>query len=329
MKLYFTSFSQDGSMDGCVRHQVANQFEHAEPQDCDYVGLVITYTDSWKFNRDEYESLKHKPFVIFDYTEYGWEHTSVNHFYGYNTNEFSFKFNNTEYLALDEAIKNANVKCYFKRELPKGASSPFNTFPAEYPCILPQEDPVSFESYNARAIAIFFNWGWSNPSRPNLHGALYSMAHELGYTIVSHRDLLAGMQSDHPGAFLVLSQFIPHYARMGMDEILHLQRSSKISVSLNGCGVKCFRNAESPINSVMAIQENSLEWTSEWNETNSIILPNKENGMIDERESIKKMISILKQPEELYQKYLAGVENNRIYQAANYANELRTRIASN
>ena len=166
-------------MDGCVRHQVANQFEHAEPQNCDYVGLVITYTDSWKFNRDEYESVKHKPFVIFDYTEYGWEHTSVNHFYGYNTNEFSFKFNNTEYLALDEAIKNANVKCYFKRELPKGANSPFNTFPAEYPCILPQEDPVSFESYNARAIAIFFNWGWSNPSRPNLHGALYSMAQSL------------------------------------------------------------------------------------------------------------------------------------------------------
>ena len=201
--------------------------------------------------------------------------------------------------------------------------------PIEYPCIWDYEPPVSFEAYNNRAISIFFNWGWSNPSRANLHGALYATAHDLGYTIVSHRDHLAGMQNDHPTAKLVLAQFVPHYARISIDEILHLQRSSKISISINGCGVKFFRSAESPINSLMAIQENCLEWTSEWNDTNSIVLPNKENGMIDEVASIKKMINALNSPEELYSRYLKGVENNNRYNKQIYANELRRRIASN
>ena len=79
----------------------------------------------------------------------------------------------------------------------------------------------------------------------------------------------------------------------------------------------------------MAIQENCLEWTSEWNDTNSIVLPNKENGMIDEVASIKKMINALNSPEELYSRYLKGVENNNRYNKQIYANELRRRIASN
>ena len=96
MKLYFTSLSLDGSIDGCVKDQIASQFENSSSQECDYVGLVITYTPSWTYNAEEFERIKDKPFVIFDYTEYGWEESDIHHFYGFNTRSYAEKFKNKE-----------------------------------------------------------------------------------------------------------------------------------------------------------------------------------------------------------------------------------------
>lgn len=328
MKFYFTSLSKNGELDGCLDHHVCTQFERVSPQDAEYVGLVITHTNSYVFDKDQFDLIKNKKVVIFDYVEYGWQITNLNHFYGQNTQKHERLIINKEYLLLDEAIKSLQVVCYFKRELPKDFTSKYNTYPAEYVCIQPIEEPVSFEAFNGRAISIFFNWGLSNPNRLKLHGALYSLSHEYGYSIVSARNHLEGCQKDNPENLLVFSQFAPHYARTSMEEVLHLQRSSKISISLNGCGVKCFRNAESPINSVMAIQQNTLAWTSEWDDTNAIVLPNKKDGMIDEQASITKMLDILKNPENLYARYIKCIENNKIYTQQNYCNELRRRIAS-
>ena len=72
MKLYFTSLSLDGSIDGCVKDQIASQFENSSSQECDYVGLVITYTPSWTYNAEEFERIKEfsigkeTPYLILD-----------------------------------------------------------------------------------------------------------------------------------------------------------------------------------------------------------------------------------------------------------------------
>ena len=76
----------------------------------------------------------------------------------------------------------------------------------------------------------------------------------------------------------------------------------------------------------MALQENELEWTYEWNETNSISLPNeKDSPIIDCRRSIEKLIFLLRES-NLYNRYVKGVENNRLYKQKTYINELLKRI---
>ena len=55
--------------------------------------------------------------------------------------------------------------------------------------------------------------------------------------------------------------FTPHYARKHYSEVIKVQQMSKISVSLPGCGIKCFRSNESNVGSIMALVEDNLAWT--------------------------------------------------------------------
>ena len=128
-----------------------------------------------------------------------------------------------------------------------------------------------------------------------------------------------------------------------MNDILHAQSMSKISVSLNGCGVKCFRHSESPVNSLMALQDNVLEWTYPWTEENSILLPPKRHSSsnilpgqlnsdltewenLDTVLSIRMLIRLLNNPRHIYSKYVLGVENCRKYLLKNYIPYLKSII---
>lgn len=329
MNFYLTTLDIEGKIDGTVKDQIFTQLNACNIDKADYVALAITHIKGWEFDSKEFERIKHKPFVVFDFTEYGQDVKSLAHIYGENTESYLYRFEEKNFIDLDKALKQVNIKCYFKRELPQNII--INTYYPIYPIEYPALDYCNYnvdtlEEYNNRPIDIFFNWGWSNVSRPKLHAAFYELAEQFNYRIISNHLHLVNEKKENPNGLMVFSSYTPHHSRMDMNSILEIQKISKISVSLNGCGVKCFRHSESPVNSLMALQENELEWTYEWNETNSISLPNeKDSPIIDCRRSIEKLIFLLRES-NLYDRYVKGVENNKLYKQKTYINELLKRI---
>jgi hypothetical protein len=98
---------------------------------------------------------------------------------------------------------------------------------------------------------------------------------------------------------------------------------AKISISMNGAGRKCFRSAEASYNSVMALQENNLEWSSPWiNGANCIELPNKPDSvLIDENKAYGRLMHYLDSPKYLYGMYLQGIDNWKSYEVGKYSTE--------
>jgi hypothetical protein len=330
MKFYVTALDVNSKVDNCIRDQIFPFLDISSIDDADYVVLAITYISDWEFDAQEFEKIKHKPFVIFDYIEYGHEVYENNHLFGINTNDYIKYFESKNLMDLDRALSQVEIKCYFKRELSLSLNEKdiyFPVYPIEYPVLNYGEFSVDTEEkYNKRPIDIFFNWGWSNPSRADLHGSFYSLAEKFKYSVVSDHTQISKEKKDHPNRPIIYTSFTPHHSRLHMIDLLQIQRFAKISISLNGAGIKCFRHGESSINSLMALQENNMKWTYEWNNNNSIILPNKKNShIIDSESSISIMLDLLNSS-NLYDRYVNCVNNNKFYNQKQYINELLRRI---
>jgi hypothetical protein len=55
---------------------------------------------------------------------------------------------------------------------------------------------------------------------------------------------------------------IPHYSRIDISELMKINALSKLSVSLPGCGLKCFRSTGvSIVNSIIVLPEDNLSYS--------------------------------------------------------------------
>jgi hypothetical protein len=119
--------------------------------------------------------------------------------------------------------------------------------------------------------------------------------------------------------------WVPEYLRMSFERMMDIYRDTKISISLWGCGQKCYRDIEACFNSVVAIQEPTQTWSHPWIDgKNCIILPNRKRGnlhFIDEDESIRRINHYLEQPYKLYEIYLEGMKQCAKYRADYYLTE--------
>lgn len=326
MKFYPTTLGINIKVDNVLVSHFFEQLNISSIEESDYIALFITNINKWELDINEFNLIKEKPFVIFDYCEYGHDVKSIPHFFGENTELYLNKLHEKKFIDLDNALKSVKIKCYFKRELPKNVSikTYYPIYPIEYPSYSESNDYKidSFEQYNKRPIDIFFNWGWSNPSRPKLHASFYDLAEKFNYRIISNHLHLVNEKKENPKSIFVYSSYAPHHSRLDISSIMKFQKISKISISLNGSGIKCFRHSESSVNSLMAIQENDLKWTYEWNDENAIVLPNISNSeLIDSEKSIEKMISLIND-KNIYDRYLNCVKTNIIYNKKTYINEL-------
>ena len=87
-------------------------------------------------------------------------------------------------------------------------------------------------------------------------------------------------------------------------------RQSKITISMPGCGVKCFRHGENCQDAIMAFPIDSLAWSYPWTEQNSIrFIP---FGAF--AGSIHRSI----ENSNLYELYCAATENGRNYRPETY-----------
>jgi hypothetical protein len=299
--------------------------------ECDVVIMPITYQDNYIADEELMLAIENsgKKIIIVDFVEYGWDVKDPYHLFGVSTGQWHNKFQNKEYFKLDDFIyrNRDKVAVYFKREFVKASAfnAPFKVLPVEYPGVvtLPEYNQhQSFEEFNNRPIDVLMVWGLSNPSRPLLHGEFVKQSALNGQHLVSNLDHVTICQKRGDKRMVVMAH-VPDFARESIYKVLHIQSLAKISISLSGAGVKCFRSAESPYNSIMAIQENKLAWSYPWLDgENCIELPNRNDSvLIDEHKSYDKIMKHLNLPEQLYDMYLAGVENWKNYEVNKYSSD--------
>jgi hypothetical protein len=275
-----------------------------------------TYPD-YTFNEDLYRLDK---WVLVDFGELGANRWDMKHtfLWGKNGDDY-LNINKNEWAKFNEFVRNKPPVVYFKRELLSkdfGGNVHPISFPGYWAC------PVQTkQEFDARPIDVFNSWGYSHELRRMLHGEIFINAVRRNRTVIDNYAHLEQELRDHRKKWV--SVITPHYARMPMSRILEFQGQSKLSMSLPGAGITCFRHTEACVNSVMVMRDDKLKWSYGWtHNVNCIKFPVGEDmdsirGMNGAKEAIESCEEALQNP-ELYDIYLAGVETCEKYQIKNY-----------
>lgn len=274
--------------------------------------VLVSWDGEFEFNE---ELNRLDKYILFDFMEHGWDAKLEDIFlFGQGCRD---KFsNNTEWGKLDEFVSRKPPLLYFKRELP-GTLYSGNVLPVEYPAWQPIPDIDAEDRFNHRPIEVFFNWGLSNPARPELHGDIWKEMNRGGYIVCDNFYNISGFLQNESNPHKWVTINTPHYARFQIENILNINGLSKLSVCMFGAGRKCFRHTESPSNSVMILPYDTMAWTFAWKSgVNCIRL----DGINSTR-----ILDATKRS-DLYEIYKAGVETCRKYYLPNYVRHLENII---
>lgn len=267
-----------------------------------------------------------KDYILICFTEYNWDWDRKNtHKWGVNTKDFSSLFPSDEWNKFDDFVAKNPPKLTLKRELLKKDKSS-TLLPIEYPNWVEKQPIQTKEQFNSRLIEVFFYWGHSHECRRQLHGNIWLNSSVSGYSVCDNLYYFENFMKEEKGSKWVTFN-MPHYGRTDIKNLMMINANSKLSVSLPGAGVKCFRSTgESPINSVMVCQEDTLAWTFDWVDGfNCIKVPN--DGSIESIRGIgvSTEIPVLENSlkrDDLYDIYLNGVETADKYYCPNYISYL-------
>lgn len=308
MKFHIISPDERSTIDHVLKNQMLDFLPQASEHECDVVGIPISYFPNYVFNK-RILSIR-KPVVFFDMTEYGWNYNQQDeNVLGCGCVRQYSHIATDEWEKLDNFVRDHPPLIQFKRELKATDKSP-TLMPVEHLCYL---DPLPIQSeaeYEARPIEVSHVWGYSHPARANLHADIFkAMAtHDIG--VISELNHLDGYFKN-PSSRTWTAIFKPWYGRSPMPEIMSVNVKSKISVSLPGAGVKCFRSAaESPVGSLMALHEDAYAWSYPWEHgVNCIRLrPGFE---------FEDLLAATRRP-DLYELYLACQDNVDKYRSRKY-----------
>lgn len=244
---------KNGQIDGTVKRIL-------DPIQTDKVLVPITRLNDYVFNEKLYDL---KEWILVDYFEYGANHwdRKETHFWGKNTEQFSYVPKTEEWEKFDKFCKDNPPTKILKRELLKKDVTD-NVFPVEYPSFYIVPDPQTKEEYEKRPIEVFHFWGHSHEIRRAFHGGCFILAAQTGIGVVDNIDYIDRSIGEYKRLWVTVNT--PHFARRPMEQILAINGMSKLSVSFEGAGVKCFRHAEASLNSLMVMREDNLAWGYEW-----------------------------------------------------------------
>lgn len=267
-----------------------------------------------------------KDYILICFTEYNWDwDRRITHQWGVNTNEFIELFQGIEWEKFDDFVCKNSPKLIFKRELLKKDKSDL-LFPIEYPNWVSKQPTQSKQEFDKRLIDVFFYWGHSHECRIQLHGNIWLNSSVSGYSVCDNLYYFENFMKEEKGRKWVTFN-MPHYGRTDIKNLMMINANAKLSVSLPGAGIKCFRSTgESPVNSVMVCQEDPLAWTFDWVDGyNCIKVPN--DNSIESIKGVGKSpeIPVLEKSlkrDDLYDIYLNGVETADKYYYPNYISHL-------
>lgn len=340
MKLILTSFDKtDGGKitDGLYRNSFIPEIEkrhslieHYDASDIETSDAIIFFR-SWRkdfvFDKALFQLCKRKPFLVFDYAEYGpdsmcnEEYLTAWDIIGVRVDEFFSSKWTEEHHKLMNGFFDCSIKAYFKRELSHvvyNSRQNLNLYPLDYfTHNMPEEIPLTEEDFYKRPLDLFFNWGLSNPERCKFHGKIMTEIERFGHNIflsmAQYKDSLAS-KKDH-GILLLRSEYCE---RINPAEI---QKQARLVVDLFGCGMKCFRNYESAVDSASIKQDPSIlvrafPWTDR---KNCIVLPTTLNrlNMDDAIDILYEFIRGGRQ-HELYPIYKESIQHVKKYDSKYY-----------
>lgn len=276
--------------------------------------VLVAWTEDFKFNEELFGV---KDYILCCFCEYGHDfdlNESGTHVWGQNSEKFP-RYYNGDWVKFDNWVRNNPPKIVFKREL-LAKNVTRGTFPIEYPCLIEPQHIYSKEDFNAKPINLFHYWGRSNESRIRMQGEIWLHAFNKGFQVCDNIYYVDNYLKEEKGEKWV-SLWIPHWARIDINQLMFINSFSKLSLSLPGAGFKCFRTGEVPVNSVMVMHKNDFAFTYDWDETNCIL--------VELGKEIEGIEAALKR-DDLYDIYLRGVENIDKYRIGNYTNRLKSII---
>jgi len=257
MKLLVISPDASGTIDGTLHYHVLAHLPTTEGMAaCDAVVVPIAYHGDYRFNPGLL-AIK-KPVILLDYLEMGWDAGDKENVLGRGALKQFGHLASEEWSKLDAWVRDHPPVLTLKRELHQRDVS-YTIQPAEFPCLRPLPPLQSKAEYDARPIEVFFSWGLSHPSRQRLHGDIFRNAHDSGIHVVD-----GWHQDGHFEKRTWATIHSPWYARQPIDVVDTWNSRAKISVSLPGAGQKCFRSAEAPRGSIMALQDDMMAWSYPW-----------------------------------------------------------------
>ncbi len=313
MNFFIQSADDKMRIDGSIQSNILDHFHYivSSPAKADVCLVPISFFHDYKFNPRLWD-ISDKPWVMIDFLEYEWcyfNEKNETHLFGKNTNDC--RWLNPNWEPLDEWVRNHPPILYFKRELlEKDASDTVK--PVEWPAYLPDMPMQSEEEFNNRPLEVFSNWGFSHPSRPTLHSKIFEgMNHGIG--VISEASQFEPYLRDHPHARTWMSVFCPWFSRVPIADLSFYQRRAKLTVALHGCGKKCFRHSEAPVESIMALQEDRLAWSFPWVHGENCIRLRNGHEFEDLNEATKR--------DDLYRIYRSSQETIARYRGGAYVRD--------
>lgn len=281
---------------------------------------INVFTD-YEFNAELYNLDK---WVLVDFSELGANQWDLREtlIWGKNSELFNYS-KGEEWQKFDQFVKEKPPIGIFKRELLKKDKTE-NILPINFPCYWQIPPPNSKTDFENRKLDVFNVWGYSHELRRMFHGECFVNAVKNNKCIIDSFSNLEHELSDNRKKWL--SVFTPHYARQDMNYVLGIQAMSKLSVSLPGAGVHCFRHSESPINSVMVMRDDPIAYSFEWKHNFNCIKFSvgtdieSIRGLNGAKEIFEAIEEALQNP-NLYDIYLEGIKNCEKYRIDKYCTE--------
>ena len=306
MKLHIISADGRGQIDPTMHRSILLQIPGmtSSLQDADAVIVPVSHFQDYTFNSRLREI--RVPVILLDMMEYYGRSSAVEtHFFGVNHDAAINISHSDEWRHFHEWVRENPPVLYFKREL-LSADVSDRRIPIEWPCVLPawQEEPkVNFDT---RPFEVFYNWGYSNGLRPRLAGEILCLMADGKIEVVSSFDHVDAAM--HKSNRRWISIHSPHTHRAHIDQIMLRQAQSKMSVSMPGAGVKCFRSAEHIVHTVPVKLKDELAWSFPWihGENCLEMQPGDMGGQLDEFTRRSDLHSIYLGSRELADRYREG-----------------------
>lgn len=269
--------------------------------------VMVSWVDGFIFNE---ELLNIKEWVCVCYCEYGWDFKITNsHIWG-KTVDNSMRYSGAEWDKFNSWVIENPPIIMFKRELLKKDVSE-NVVPIEYPNVVGSFEVQNKTSFDDRPISVNQYWGRSNECRLRIHGEIWLHAFKKGFQPCDNVYYVNQYLQNEIGEKWV-TMWIPHWARIDINNLLAINGLSKLSLSWPGAGFKCFRHSESPVNSTMVMHKNDFAWAYDWDESNCVL--------VDFGKEIEGIENALVN-KNLHEIYLKGVETAAKYKVDNYIND--------